>query len=1602
MQPLQTKIEDWKTKLIDLTKRNKLLNFKQTKLSTVHLKQPDIFEIFSALGEGSAECRLVFEEDLFNGCGEDNQLENITLKKNEIYAKTLSEKSHKTLHHLLSKSKASLEEQGINTLFCTFGLCKWIDQREPDKTLLAPLVMIPVQISRKTLTGPYAIAKFEEDIIVNPAFIQQLKELGLDMDTIEQISLNDIEEQKGENDEEDQPVLKQFFDLFSETIKGQKGWEVLQESYLGLFNYHKFVMYKDIESNAELIEQNRFLKAIATGIYEKAEDDDCMIPEIDDLDPQTQFQILDADASQREAIEAVKCAKDLIIQGPPGTGKSQTIVNIISEAIAQNKKILFVSEKQAALNVVKRRLDEHQLGPFCLELHSKMASKDMVYRQFAEILKLLGVETQNKEDFNFEQLRSLQCDLISTLKLFQKPYGQLQITPHQLYNELLALDAIPEVSFTLDDLLIIDSEFLNKARTEFSKIDPEAKARIPLLNTAAPIRFKGFERSSKDTFIRTLRQMLEITDDLLNIADHEIHNNWESEKHRLLSQFEINQRQSKQLQEKCTGTILEKLAPIQDPKGFLPNIQIPPLSQYNRTIDRIKSAVTNVLKDLNALSSQTGSSDLTNHNSFEELDALCDFLSKTKIGILNLDLKRFIRLWHERYPSFFGRLFGGFRKNTNLICGFLRNPENKPEKDIPELLDQAAYIQKLFDTSTVFSDAGVFELIQRIQNHLGELKTAIRDLHEAGSGFIDRLNHQTIPIDLSHDQSCCDGFERLDDWYETVCEYHGKLMELQAQSLDHYQWPKTYSSNQFDGLAFKKDLEDLLEITDHLTEIEDLQNTMANLREMSLEGFIHTIIQKDIPTEQVFPCFKKALYRSLLEYIYSQCPQLYFFKSKDYQRNKEAFKQMDVMQLKNNRVRIAKKRIHLNPKYDFARECDSDLSRLNREIMKKRWKMPIRKLFASIPRLVQMLKPCMLMSPLSVSHFLDSSKIQFDLVVFDEASQVFPEDAVGSIMRAKQVVVVGDNKQLPPTTFFKNTDYDMDRFEDEEDYFAVNLESILDEASVIGIEHKSLLWHYRSRNEQLIHFSNRHFYDDRLVSFPSNHYDDDDYGVYLDYLPHGVYDRGQTRTNPSEVQRIRDIVMAFAKSHPDKSLGIVTFNEAQQDAIIQSIEKARLADQQCEAFFSDNRDEPFFVKNLESVQGDERDVIVFSIGYGKDQTGRMTYNFGPLNREGGERRLNVAVTRAREKIVVVSSITYRDISPDKTHGVKYLREYLMFAEHISKKEPADQKPVENKTAFEADVKRELDQLGYQVDLHVGYSKYKIDLAVKDPTRDGKYILAIECDTSKPLKAKTLRDRERIREAVLENLGWTIMTVWIKDWYDNKQHVLEVIVETIQDLLQKQESTTKTRDIEVAEEIFFIEREDGNSEKNLFEPYEHFILDDFLITIQQNPDLDSLLVHILEKEAPIPFTQLFRIVNQFYEHLRDQTDHLPNIFLEDITEKGNLSRSAIMKRIEGLEENFRFENDFIVHKSKSIRPRKRTADCTVDIDSIFPLEREAMIKSIIQHAAFIHVQDLVFETARQLGYSRTGEKIRAVLQDDIQHLLEKGEIYQEEGKLSVDL
>jgi hypothetical protein len=451
---------------------------------------------------------------------------------------------------------------------------------------------------------------------------------------------------------------------------------------------------------------------------------------------------------------------------------------------------------------------------------------------------------------------------------------------------------------------------------------------------------------------------------------------------------------------------------------------------------------------------------------------------------------------------------------------------------------------------------------------------------------------------------------------------------------------------------------------------------------------------------------------------------------------------------------------------------DSEVGTLKREIGKQRMHLPTRVLLERIPQLVRLLKPCLMMSPLSVATYLPPGKRLFDLVVFDEASQICTEDGVGAIARGAQVIVCGDSQQLPPTRFFERR---MEEGDEAPEDVLVDLPSILDECKAGPLPQIPLMWHYRSRDESLIAFSNRHFYDDTLVTFPNAARDDAELGLSFEFVAEGVYHPGGkgSRSNPLEAAAVAERVFAILAERPDDSVGVVTFSTTQRDEVLDAIDARRRDGDPFAARFDTDALEPVFVKNLEAVQGDERDVILFSVGYGRDPEGVLRLNFGPLNKEGGDKRLNVAVTRARKQVAVFSSIHPEDIDTEraKGRGARLLRDYLETARRgmgavgtfAVGDEVPDAAAEAGLPALLQSIRRELATQGFDADARVGTSEFKIDLAVRDPDRPGRYLLAILCDGPGYAGAATARDRDRTRAEALERLGWHVLRVWSPDW-----------------------------------------------------------------------------------------------------------------------------------------------------------------------------------------------------------------------------------------------
>lgn len=565
-----------------------------------------------------------------------------------------------------------------------------------------------------------------------------------------------------------------------------------------------------------------------------------------------------------------------------------------------------------------------------------------------------------------------------------------------------------------------------------------------------------------------------------------------------------------------------------------------------------------------------------------------------------------------------------------------------------------------------------------------------------------------------------------------------------------------------------------MERFDLLDQWIDYVETKRECDQLGLGAFTQTIEQADHTVSDVRGAFETGFYLQWIPMALEQIPSVQKFRRRVHDQHLEKFAELDEAQFSIARDRIRSKIIRTFPDPDSLSGPRSEIGILKHEMEKKRRIMPLRKLFHIIPNLLLTLKPCLMMSPLSVAYFLEADDYHFDMVIFDEASQIFPQDAIGAIFRADQVIIAGDTKQLPPTNFFTaNTGNGADDFdmEEEDEWEEEIYDSILEETSNI-LPNRTLLWHYRSKSEQLIAFSNQTIYQNKLITFPNTNEREADSGVEFVYVKEGYYEGGGRNCNLLEAKRCVELVKEHIQRHPDRSLGIIAFSEKQQQVIQREIQLFREQNPAYEEFFQEGKEEEFFIKNLENVQGDERDTILFSVGYAKTKEQKakgepMAMRFGPLGVQGGERRLNVAITRAKRNVKLVSSILPSDIDLTRTvsEGIHMLHDYLAFAMNGGEALPN----AEKKTApdeFKAAVAAYLRDSGYEVRESVGYSEYKIDIAIQHPKQPEKLVVGIECDGMSYRSARTARDRDRLRKSVLTAMGWKLYRIWSTEWYRN--------------------------------------------------------------------------------------------------------------------------------------------------------------------------------------------------------------------------------------------
>lgn len=1213
----------WMDRLIDVSRLNNLLYFRDFKTGMINLDGAE---------PSAVEAYLSGEKVALRDLLPNVQPTDLRNRSSVIF----------------KRAQLNQEEKGLHTLYVAMGMATWTTIKDDGRPPRAAILLLPTAVELKT-QGAAPVIQRQGDPLINLSLLHVLESsYGIVINP--ELLLASLFDDHPETDSAhsysvDVQEVKARLVKAAGTVEG---FAIEPAIVLCNFSFQKMAMLRDIRDYPEQIATHNVLAAMAGNVAARTslqkDRQDVPLRNLDRLPASKDFFVLDADSSQQRVIACVSQLQSGVIQGPPGTGKSQTIVNLIATLIAQGRRVLFVAEKRAALEVVYQRLKQIGLDHLVLDLHGADISSKAFYERVATAL----IATREAPIVDARPINETYQDrrdkLNRHVELLHAKRNPLDLSAYDLQGMILRLPRsvhssvrwrgndldkfMPDVTLRVKDLL-----------QEGAGYSGLLLNNDPSLWTNANIH-SGSEAQTAIDLVNSLQvDLLPHLHDLLSVI--------------------------------CAQLSLQMPSTIKD-----------------------AIALSELLDDIDAVQKQY------QPEIFEEpVGEIAGTLQPVQGGLYR----------------FFAKLFKADYRNALSVLRHHR----KGQVDEAQLREEAIKLQKI---------------------HVRWRELAVNSTHP---------QHIDLQLQL-HD--CIQGFQ-------AVSELKKYLPKQPFMSLPIGDAEARVQKLATDASKARQ-----------LPRVRDVQRQLSELK---ITPLMRVFEQQNISEDLWTLAFEYALWSSCLDRAWEEWPELATFKGKTHQQIVEEFKKLDHDRTEASVDRI--KRLHAENALNTRNLYPDENALIKSQSQKKRNRLQLRELLARTPHVSTALFPCWMTSPLSISQLLKANQRYFDIVIFDEASQILPEDAVPAIMRAEHVVVAGDRHQLPPTTFFAAGP--SDETSDESEDSVEGFESVLDQMSGIT-DSWSLDWHYRSKDESLIAFSNKHIYQGRMTTFPSAFTDS---AVNHVLVKPESYRDSDVNSVSAEVNQVVESVLDHARNHPDRTLGVITMGIAHADRIERALEERLTFHPELEDFFNRSRPERFFVKNLERVQGDERDSIIISIGYGKDASGRLPYRFGPLLSEGGERRLNVAVTRARYHLTLVSSFDANDMDPARSNarGIELLRLYLEYAASegrvLGKSQGSSEYPL---NPFEADVFDTLRAQGVNLIPQWGVSNYRIDFAVQHPDRPGEFVLAIECDGATYHSAPTARDRDRLRQQVLMSLGWRFHRIWSTDWFNRRDEEIQRTIDAI--------------------------------------------------------------------------------------------------------------------------------------------------------------------------------------------------------------------------------
>ena len=1359
-----TRFSRWQRRLLDLSLHNRLLNFKPTRRS-LEFCCPDPVALNERLAAGasikiipkpqssddereepeSADQRIDGQNILHRYAGE-------ALQRNEVVADLERVDLATRLVELYRTARTDVQEGGANTLYLVLGFLVWRRDDRGYRKFRAPLILVPVTLQRRSVRSGVRMDLHEDEPRFNTTLLEMLRQdFGLEISGLDESLSGD---DRGMD-------IAHIWDRVRLEIDGVDDFEVVEDVVLGTFSFAKYLMWKDLVDRSAQLMSNGVVRRLIDSPRQQIPSEACF-PEPRRLDkdypPERLFTALPADSSQLSAVAACANQKDFVLIGPPGTGKSQTIANMIAHNLAEGRTVLFVSEKIAALDVVYRRLRDVDLGEFCLELHSNKARK-------VDVLEQLRESWNSQEDFEESEwyrkahrLRGLRESLNLYVERIHKRYRN-GLTPFHAMGQAASDVEQPCVELSWPSVDAHDDVALARLRDIARRMDTYAVEAGRVTDSA----FDAIYRS--DWSPAWQRSLVNAASSVAAAAS--------AARERIASFFgalRINEQKLTLDQLRALKLLAEAL-----PYAYRREVSFAMGRKALETVAALDRGLELVCE----------------YRKIEKrLARTCVGQHRRPVGAGGQSAP-----WQDARSSWWPSSESVRRKIRNaMIAQGAVSGRSDYEQDLKLLWRLQSVGKEINELNplleTVSSWRGIETTVAPLKR---DLHLAKRLLYAIASLGADQKS--LIDIHLSVGELVSGGNDLLGSNAAVgrVCAALTESLQKLERAIEDFSTIAEANAYERVRSAAGEDwLERLKKVANDLFANEAKLNAWCAWRRIrrdairaELGSLVGAVERGELDPGRISRCFETSYCRWWVSAVVQEDPVLRTFHSSERNDRIGEFRHLD-----NEFTELTRRCIRARMCAGLAEEDPTqraaEFGTLRRELEKKTRHKPVRQLISEIPSALTRLTPCLLMSPLSVAQYLTPDQSIFDLVIFDEASQITVWDAVGAIARGKQTIVVGDPKQLPPTSFFSRSDDESD----ESDEFEGDLQSILDECLGAGLPAQNLAWHYRSEHESLIAFSNHRYYAGELITFPSPF--TFDRAVRRIHVPDGVYGRGGTRTNRVEaktvvaavVQRLKNPSFAASK----RSIGVVTFNVEQQRLIEDLLDEERIKDSSIERYFSDDQFEALFVKNLESVQGDERDVILFSVTFGPDIDGHISMNFGPLNREGGERRLNVAITRARSELLVFTTLRSEQIDLSRTRGagVKDFKNFLQFAERGSRSlaESIYGSVGEYASSLESAVARSLSERGWVVHPQIGVSAFRIGIGVVHPDSPGRYLAGIECDGENYHCSATARDRDKLREEILGRVGWNILRIWSIDWWIDHKGAADKLDSSLNTLLER--------------------------------------------------------------------------------------------------------------------------------------------------------------------------------------------------------------------------